>query len=298
MLRKIVPIVLAALIAAPAATAQAPSAAQILAASPKSDWRELNPMNTLYMDLDRGRVIIELAPSFAPRHVDNLRRLVSDRYFDGLAILRSQDNYVVQWGDPNDEEPTARPLGGAASKLAPEFTRRDITGVVWTPIPDRDAYARQVGFADGFPAGRDPDSGETWLLHCYGMVAVARGNPADSGSGSQLYAINGHAPRHLDRNMTVVGRVVAGMDILASLPRGTGNLGFYSLPEQRTPINRVRFAAELPENQRIPMEALRTNTDTFARVTEARRNRKDDFFHVSAGGIDVCNVGLPIREPR
>lgn len=289
-----------AVVDAPDAKAQtpaqspAPSQAQILAAAPPAHWRTIDPARTLYMDLDRGRVIIELAPAFAPNHMENLKILVKERYFDGLSIIRAQDNYVVQWGDPEEGE-DAKSMGSARKTLPGEFTRKTADGVVWTPIPDRDAYAQQVGFADGFPAARDPATGETWLVHCYGMVAVARENGADTGNAAQLYAINGHAPRHLDRNMTVIGRVIVGMDILSSLPRGTGSLGFYSMEGQRTPINRVRLASELPEAQRVPLQALRTDTDTFTRIVEARRNRKDDFFHVPAGGIDVCNVPLPLK---
>jgi peptidylprolyl isomerase len=293
-MRLILPGLILAAALAPSAIAQQPSQSQILAAAPASHWRKLDPERTLYMDLDRGRVIIELAPSFAPKHMENLKTLVRERYFDGLSIIRSQDNYVVQWGDPEEGE-DAKSLGSAKPTVAAEFSRKDPAGIVWTPMPDRDAYARQVGFADGFPAARDPDTGETWLVHCYGMVAVARENGADTGNAAQLYAINGHAPRHLDRNMTVIGRVIAGMDILSSLPRGTGSLGFYSMAAQRTPIARVRFASELPEGQRIPLEGLRTDTDTFTRILESRRNRKDDFFHVPAGGIDVCNAPLPVK---
>jgi peptidylprolyl isomerase len=278
----------------PAAMAQQQGAGQILAAAPKDHWRTVDPDRTLYMDFDRGRVIIELAPSFAPNHVENLKTLVKERYFDGLSIIRAQDNYVIQWGDPEEGE-GAKPLGSAKATVPAEFTRKTTEGVVWTPLPDRDTYAEQVGMADGFPAARDPKTGETWLVHCYGTVAVARDTGADSGNGAQLYAVNGHAPRHLDRNMTVIGRVLVGMDILSSMPRGTGSLGFYTMEGQRTPIARVRFASELPEAQRIPLEALRTDTDTFARVTELRRNRTDDFFKVPAGGIDVCNVNVPLK---
>lgn len=288
-----------AVLAGTAALAQqqppAPNPAQILAAAPKSHWRTVDPERTLYMDLDRGRVIIELAPAFAPNHMENLKTLVKERYFDELSIIRSQDNYVVQWGDPQEGENDAKPIGTAKAALPAEFSRKSADGVVWTPIPDRDTYAEQVGMADGFPAARDPKTGEIWLAHCYGAVGVARSTGADTGSGVQLYAVNGQAPRHLDRNMTVIGRVLVGMDILASLPRGTGAMGFYSMEGQRTPIARVRFASELPEAQRIPLEVLRTDNETFAQVTELRRNRKDAFFQVPAGGVDVCNLNLPMK---
>src|SRR5438045_7881399 len=82
---------------------------EILEASPASDWRRLDPENTLYMDLPAGRVVIELAPAFAPRAVENIRTLAREKYFDGLAVVRVQDNFVAQWGDPDEKSP--RSLG-------------------------------------------------------------------------------------------------------------------------------------------------------------------------------------------
>ena len=66
-----------------------------------------------------SRVVIELAPQFAPSHVANILALVREQYFDGLAIMRVQDNYVVQWGDADGK----RPLRTAKKTLAPEFDR-------------------------------------------------------------------------------------------------------------------------------------------------------------------------------
>ena len=70
------------------------AADQILAASPAADWRQVDPENTLYLDLPGGRVIIELAPAFAPNHVANIKRLVRQGYFDGLAIVPRLDQQI------------------------------------------------------------------------------------------------------------------------------------------------------------------------------------------------------------
>jgi peptidylprolyl isomerase len=231
----------------------------ILTASKPSDWRPLDPANTLYLELASGRVVIELVPAFAPQHAANIKTLAREHYFDGLAIIRSQDNYVVQWGDAPEKDAPAKSLGTAKDKLAPEFTVVDPT-IDFTRLPDIDGYAPQVGFSQGFPAGRDPKSKQTWLTHCYGAVGVARGNDLHSGNGTGLYVVIGHAPRHLDRNIAVVGRVVSGMEKLSPLPRGTGPLGFYEKPEQRTPIVSIKLASELPESERSALEVLRTDT--------------------------------------
>ena len=281
--------------AAAAEGEQAPkplTAAQVLAASAPSDWRQLDPQNTLYVELSTGRVVIELSPEFAPHHVDNLRALAHERYFDGLAIMRSQDNYVVQWGDPDGK----RHIGAAQRTLAAEFERPS-RGLSFTPLLDPDTYAPQTGFVAGFPAAEDLKLGRAWLVHCYGMVGAGRDNDVDSGGGTELYVVIGQAPRHLDRNVTLLGRVVQGMELLATLPRGAGDLGFYERPEQRTPIRSIRIAAEVPEAQRTQLEALRTDTQTFTSFVEARRNRHEEWFKVPAGRIDVCNVPLIVR-PR
>jgi peptidylprolyl isomerase len=265
--------------------------AEVLAASQGSDWRTPEAEYTLYLDLDAGRVVIELAPRFAPEHAANVRRLARQGYFDGLAIIRSQDNFVVQWGDPEDK----RPLGEARATLPPEFSVPLTPALPFVRLPDPDGYAPEVGFSDGFPAARDPRAGTAWLAHCYAMVGAGRGNDPESGNGSELYVVIGHAPRQLDRNIALVGRVLSGMELLSVLPRGPAPMGFYERPAQHVPIRRVRVAADLPAAERTRLEVLRTDTPTFEALVESRRNRRDDWYKVPAGYIDLCNVPLPVR---
>jgi peptidylprolyl isomerase len=281
---------------APAQT-QPPTLAGVLAATEAEDWRRPDADNTLYLDLPHGRVVIELSTVFAPRHAANIRTLVREGYFDGLAILRSQDNYVVQWGDPHaDNLELARPLGSAERHLAPEFSARLGLEQPFTRLPDGDVYAPEVGFLHGFPVARDPAREEAWLAHCYGAVGVGRGNSADSGDGSSLYVVTGHAPRHLDRNITVVGRVIDGIEHLSSLPRGTGTLGFYERAEQHLPLSRMVLAADLPEAEREPLEIMRTDTTHFVQLIEARRNRHESWFLHPTGRVELCNVPVPVRR--
>ena len=269
--------------------------ADVLAAAKPSDWRTPDPNSTLYLDLAAGRVVIELAPAFAPLHAKNIEALAHEHYFDGLAILRVQDNFVTQWGDPDSDKPDkAKPLGTASKTLAPEFERA-IGDLQFTALPDSDVYAPEVGFSNGMPAARDKKSGKAWLAHCYGMIGAGRDTAVDSGPGTELYVVIGHAPRQLDRNIAVVGRVVQGMELLSALPRGTGALGFYEKPEQRLAIKSVRLAADVPAAERTNIEILRTDTQTFADLVEARRNRRDDWYKVPAGRIDLCNVPIPVR---
>ena len=195
---------------------------EVVEGAPPSAWRPLDDERTLYLELPAGRVVIELAPQFAPRHVANVKALARGGYWDGLVILRAQDNYVVQWGDPDDEEPArARPLGKADAKLPAEFIR-PAAGLPFTRLPDVDGWAAEVGFSDGFAAAREGAAGVAWLAHCYGVVGAGRDTAPDSSNGASLYAVIGQSPRHLDRNITTVGRVVQGMeaaDKIVSAPR-------------------------------------------------------------------------------
>ena len=290
------------LMAAAAAAAAAelppkPSVADIVKASKPGDWRPLDPDNTLYMESALGRVVIEMAPAFAPNHVKNIKALVRAHYFDGLAIVRVQDNWVVQWGDPNEDKPEARPVKGAQKTLKAEFTVPLKNDSQFTRLPDRDGYAPESGFSNGFPAGRDPKTGETWLAHCYGMVGVGRDNGADSGGGTSLYAVIGPA-RHLDRNITVVGRVISGMPQLAALPRGPAPMGFYDKPEMNVPITAIKVAADVPADQRSRFEVMRTDSATFQSVLEAQRNRGGPWTKVAMHHVDLCAAPVPVREQK
>jgi peptidylprolyl isomerase len=134
-----------------------------------------------------------------------------------------------------------------------------------------------------------------WLVHRYGMIGSGRGNAPDTGGGTELFVVIGHAPRHLDRNDTLFGRVVQGIELLSTLPRGTGPLGFYEKAEQRVPIKSLRVAADVPESERTELEVLRTDTPTFQQLIEARRNRVEEWFQVPVGRVDIGNVPVPMR---
>ena len=267
--------------------------AEVMESLQASDWRVPDPENLMVMQLADGVVVMELAPGFAPDNVANIKTLVHEKYFDGLAIIRSQDNYVVQWADPAEEESQPKSIGSATATVPAEF-QRSSDDVQITAIESRDAYATIVGFTDGFPAGSDGE--HAWLTHCYGMVGVARGNETDSGNGSSLYVITGHAPRHLDRNITLVGRVLSGIELLSVLPRGTGPLGFYESAEEYTPIVTVRMGDSVAAKQHAQIEVLRTDTEAFSDYVASRTFRNEDWFIEPTGRIELCNINPPTRS--
>jgi len=267
------------------------SPGEIVAAAPASAWQEISPENMLVMELaGGGRVVIELAPGFAPVHIANIRALVRDGWFDGGAIVRVQDNYVVQWAGRDEK----RPMPAGVSVPAPAEYDRPLAGMKVQPIDSPDPYAATAGFVDGWPVGSDGK--QVWLAHCYSMVGVGRDMPPDTGSGAELYAVIGQAPRHLDRNIALVGRIVEGMERLSPLPRGTGDLGFYTDPGQRVAIQRIRDAADMPPAERPRLQVMRTDSPAFTDYLSARANRRDAFFVRPAGGVDLCNAPVPVRS--
>ena len=271
------------------------TAANVMETLTSDDWRTPELENTLYLELDSGTVVIELAPAFAPTHVKNLRLLVREKYFDGSAVFRSEENHVVQWGDPAPKGPNSRSLGSAEEFLDGEFDVK-AEGLNFVALENIDAYAMEVGFVDGFPAARDTEADRAWLTHCNGMTGAGRGVESDSGNGAEVYVVNGHAERHLDRNVTLFGRVIYGMELLSTLPRGTGPIGRYETKEELIPVRRMRVASDVPARDRINFRIMRTDTRAFQDLIEARRNRLEDWFVHPVGNISLCRMLLPVER--
>ncbi len=299
MLRTALLALLAAAQSAPPSPSRPATPSDIVAAAPAADWREVRAEDVLMVTLAGGReVAIELAGDFAPVHVANIRALARSPFWRGASVYRVQDNYVAQWG-LRDGTPRPTLPRGVVAKPPAEYEKR-VPRTALAPLGFPDPYASAAGYLHGFPANWDAASGAAALAHCYGTVGVGRGGPPDTGDGTELYAVIGHGPRHLDRNIAVVGRVVGGIEHLSSLPRGTEALGFYKEPAQDTAVQRVAIAADLPAARRPRFEVLRPESASFRRWLQARANRKDDFFIRPAGGVDLCNAQPPVRraEPR
>ena len=264
---------------------------EVAAAAPAAAWRTIAPNDLLVMTLEGGgRVVIQLAPAFAPVHVANIRKFAAADYWKGAAVYRVQDNYVAQWGI--NEAKRALSVGAVAKPPA-EYVR-PARGLTITPLGSPDPYARSVGFWRGWPVARYAD-GTASLTHCYGAVGVGRDLHPDTGTGGELYAIIGHATRQLDRNIAIVGRVVAGIEQLSALPRGSEAMGFYKEGFVAKPIVGMTLASALPPADRPSFQYMDTATATFANYLRIRKNRNDDFYRVAAGGVDLCNVQVPVR---
>ncbi len=345
MIRTIASALVALALTLPLAAQEAPAAlapGEIVAAAAPQDWVRIAPEDLLVMKLapaadgNARQVVIQLMPPpFSQGWIANIRTLARAGWYDGISINRVQDNYVVQWGDPNYDNPEADgpakplpeglraigardyttstlPMTGKFEDLLPRFLERfpafaekfpEIRHLSRAELGSSirgslnpDPYAEANLLVEGWPFGYDLKGGKAWPVHCYGMVGVGRGMSPDTGSGAELYTVIGHAPRHLDRNIALVGRVIEGIEHLSSLPRGTGALGFYEDRAQRVPIGSIRVASDLPAAEQPRFEYLSTESESFARYAEARANRRDPFFIVPAGGADICNIPVPVRS--
>ncbi|MBD2840953.1 peptidylprolyl isomerase [Erythrobacter rubeus] len=316
----------------------APSPNQIVETASPNEWVAIDAEDLLIMTLapdadgSERQVIIQLIPGpFSQGWVANIRSLARAHWYDGISVNRVQDNYVVQWGHPGYDNPESgeadtKPLPDGLKVMSDEdyvvqgLRNRNWRSLHWLVAhgedlrrrsdPDLspsmpasmrtapDSYGAEPGISGGFPIAKFAGNRGFGPVHCYGMVGVGRGYSPDTGSGAELYTVIGHAPRHLDRNIALVGRIIAGMEHLSSLPRGTGTLGFYTEDEAelRTPIQSTRVASDLPVAERPAFEYLSTEGDTFARYADARANRRDPFFIVPAGGADICNIPVPVRS--
>lgn len=271
------------------------SPAEAIAASTPADWEEISAEDLVVMDLgDGGRVIILLAPDFAPVHVANIRALARSGWWSRATLYRVVENYVAQWG--NNEAPPAH-LAGLVQRPPAEYDRT-LGGLEVRALPYPDPYASQVGHAAGWPVALDRRLRRAWLPHCFGTVAVARDLAPDTGTGAELYAVIGHAPRHLDRNVANVGRVIEGISLLSARARGTGPQGMYQPERGETPIPiaSIRIASDLPEPDRPRFERMRTGGRAFAQYIRALANRSDEFFTEPAGGVDICSARVPVRR--
>lgn len=273
----------------------APDSSEVIAASTAADWEDVPAENLMVIDLTGGgRVIILLAPEFAPVHVANIRTLASSGWWSSATIYRVAENYVTQWGNGEAQVP----LPAGVAQQPPAEYHRPLAGLNVRALPYPDPYAAQVGHAAGWSVAFDRRSGIAWLPHCPGTVAVARGIAPDTGTGGELYAVTGPAPRFLDRNIAAVGRVIEGMSFLARRPPGSGPQGMYEREKGEivAPIANIKIASDLPVGEQPRFQRMRTDSAVFGSYIRALANMGGPFFTQPAGGVDICRARVPVRR--
>jgi len=253
----------------------------------QADDDTTDPENTVVLQLDDGPIIIELNPTFAPATSAQFKRLVREGFYDGLGFYRVIDGFVAQGGDGSDmaEDPNAEP------PIMAEFELEWSEDLTFVSVQKPDLFAAETGFVDGFPAARDLESGKVWLTHCPGVVGMARGSAADSGS-TDFYIVIGQAPRYLDRNITTFGRVIYGMNVVQRIKRGPlEEGGMISDPADSTIIRSTSVLADVPADERLAVIVPDTNSEAFRTMFDGRRHRTDEWFSSTPPAVlDVCQV--------
>jgi peptidylprolyl isomerase len=258
--------------------------ASIVVSVPTSpeDWRALDAQNTLLIETDKGRIVVELRPQFAPLAVARIKRLARSGVYDDLKFHRVVDGFVAQTGNPNNMD------GGKSLEpdLPPEFTFR------LGPDTPRAQLARPQGESEGFIGAQpyvavdeirmatSPDHRvSAWGAFCSGVVAMGRDTAP--GSGNAGFFIMRGTTRSLDRQYSVVGRVIAGMDVVSALTAGDP-------PLQPSRMLRARVMADLPEPLRPQIAVLNTLSPEFHALAEQVRDVKGADF-------SICDVEAPVR---
>lgn len=263
-----------------------PTPLAFLQAAPDDVWRPLDPENTIYMDLPAGLVVIELRPDFAPNHVQRIKELTREGFYDGLAFHRVIEGFMAQGGDPKGDG-----TGGSDKpNLKAEFTRDASKVENFTQI-GRDRIAPRVGFVNGMPVAAQPQALQTfmtdrdpqlWPLHCPGVMSMARATDPNS-ANSQFFLMIGDSRLNLDKRYTAWGWIVDGFEATRRIVRGEP-------PSRPTPIIRVRVEADIPASERENIRVLKTNSETFneyLNLIEA----VDETDYVK----DVCEIRVPIK---
>jgi cyclophilin family peptidyl-prolyl cis-trans isomerase len=279
---------LVALLAAQAAPAAAKAPVKLPSDAVAGDWRAIPDDELLIMTLSGNRtVVIRLAAGFAPAHVANIRTLARAHWWDAASVYRVQENWVAQWGDASERKPMA---AGVVDVPPAEFEIGRFPPAQMLPRPD--GYSLHAGItADGWPIAGDGKA--AWLTHCYGMVGVARDALPSTGSGSELFTPIGQSARRLDRNYTVVGRIIEGMQYLSALPRSDAPLGVYATEAERTGIVSVRLASDMPASDRPRFEYRAADNPRFAALIALKANPPPPTVPT---GLTVCDVPLATRR--
>ncbi|MCR9268452.1 MAG: peptidylprolyl isomerase [Hyphomonadaceae bacterium] len=254
------------------------------------DWRDVSPENLILIETQYGDIIVELNPDFAPNHANQFRHLVRDDVYNGIRFYRVIEAFVAQGGLQEDEIIEQFPT------LENE-NDRPLSDAAFVPLGNADLFAPMVGHIDGFAVGRSEALQSEWLLHCPGALAMARDTDPDSGS-TEFYIVL-DAQRYLDRNLTIFGRVIDGMQYVQKLKRGDRAVenGVIQAPDQGDEILSMTVAADMDAAIRPNYQVQMVPSQAFEDAKTAKRVREEDFFYRKPPEVlDICGFEVPIRK--
>jgi peptidylprolyl isomerase len=245
-------------------------------------WYKVPTKHTVTLETHYGDVVIALNPALAPHHVKRFRKLIKTDFYKQEYFYRVVDGFVAQGGSNENHEPSPETSNLQAEFIAP----LSASAVV---IEENDMFAPATGFLNGFPVGMDKARNEMWALHCPGTVAFARNSEKDTAS-TEFYIVIGQAPRHLDRNMSVIGRVLDGMDVLQQLPRGPiENSGVIEVPSDKSQIKNSALGNKDTSGKQYYIQL--PSHPEYQKRMKTGQTLDNSFFHdkiYSPRPIDVC----------
>ncbi|MBD1546378.1 peptidylprolyl isomerase [Roseibium aggregatum] len=110
---------------------------------------DLDPENTLYLDLKDGRVVIRLRPDLAPKHVERIKQLTRDGFYDGIIFHRVIDGFMAQTGDPTGTGTGGSDLPDLKAEFSDAPFKRGVLGMARTSDPDSANSQFFIMYADG-----------------------------------------------------------------------------------------------------------------------------------------------------
>ena len=245
------------------------------------DWRPLDPENGLVIETSKGRIIVEMSPEAAPKHVAQIKALARQKLYDGLTFFRVIDWFMDQTGDPKNTGEG----GSSLPNLKAEFTFRRSAATPFVPV------AAPMGAEEGL-LGSLPVVSQTsalltltpdhqvsaWGTYCPGVAGMGRDDDPDS-ANSQFFLMRQAYPS-LDKRYTVWGRVLAGLDAVRAIKTGEP----VQDPDR---MLSVRVLADLPEAKRPKVYVMDAHGPAFARLLAKTRKAKGADF-------SVCDLELPV----
>lgn len=237
-----------------------------------ANWRKVEPENLLQFTVNNQEILIELRPDFAPRHVEQIRRIVREGNYDKLPFHRVIDDFMVQGGDVY----SVYQIYPRYPNIQGEFTwmrdpgRQKIQWFGSTPQGDR------LGYFDGFIVQGQPDEvamisdpavARTWALHCAGAASMARAQAKDS-AATEFFLMRQSrvgVGTPLDQNYTIWGRALTGLDVIRGIKVGPQERdGRFENPNQADKLTKAVVVADLKEHRRPTVFVRRTDGPEFA----------------------------------
>lgn len=255
-----------------------------------TQWQRLDQQHLLYLNTDQGSLVILLAPQFAPNTVAQVRQLVQSGFYTNTTFYRVIDNFVAQFGVMQAK----RSAWPEAKAVPAEFSWPLRQSDTYLQAQKPELFADETGFNHHFAVARS--NGQEWLVHCPGVVSLARSSDPNSGT-TEIAIMMGQAPRHLDRNMNIFGKVVWGSEVLNRLARAlAGEGGGIADEARRSVIQSAYLGSDLAPEQQLPLELLDYKSAEFAQFLQSKRVRDDAFFvEKGNGALDVCSIDVPVR---